>query len=86
MKKEVIVKATRCLFAEGRCLIMGFNAAGKEVFGIGCNPKNKVQWARSGSPKQDLARVKKAYDEHHASAAAEAATIDVNRAERAAGK
>ncbi len=55
-----IVTARRAMFAGPRFVLMGYDAAGKEVFGIGCHPKNGRQWMRSGS-KNDLARVKKEY-------------------------
>jgi len=79
MEKQTIVKASRCIFPGGRFVLMGYNAEGREVFGLGHKAKNAssgIRWARSGSPEQDLAKVKKAYDEWHAQAAAEAATSD----------
>jgi len=66
MEKEIIAYARRCIFPEGRFVLMGYNRAGKEVFGIGHKaktPGSGIRWARSSSPKQDRERVQKAYDE-----------------------
>lgn len=72
-QKQVIVKAARCIFPEGKAVLMGYNAEGKEVFGLGIKAQSAHKWASQGVSKADLERVKREYDKWHAEAAAEAA-------------
>ncbi len=57
-----IVTASRCII-NGKAVLMGYDAQGKELFGIGINAKSVVRWAREGVMKADLKRLKKEYAE-----------------------
>lgn len=54
-----IVKASRCII-QGKAVLMGFDADGKEVFGRGAKPKNIPDWCRQGS-NADLKAIKADY-------------------------
>jgi len=57
-----IVKVARCII-NCKAVLMGFDAQGKELLGIGVHTKNVVRWAREGVSKSDLKRLKKEYAE-----------------------
>src|SRR5436190_1328036 len=57
-----IVTASRCII-NGKAVLMGFDAQGKELFGIGVRTKSVVRWAMEGVSKADLKRLKKQYAE-----------------------
>lgn len=57
-----IVKAARCII-NGKAVLMGFDAQGRELFGIGVHTKSVVRWAMQGVSKADLKRLKKEYAE-----------------------
>ena len=57
-----IVTASRCII-NGKAVLMGFDAQGKELFGIGIHTKNVVRWAMNGVAKSDLKRLKKEHAE-----------------------
>lgn len=55
-----IVKAARCIIG-GKAVLMGFDAKGRELFGIGIHTKSVVRWALQGVSNADLKRLKKEY-------------------------
>lgn len=57
-----IVKASRCII-NGKAVLMGFDAEGRELFGIGVCTKSVVRWALQSVSKSDLMRLKKEYGE-----------------------
>lgn len=57
-----IMKASRCII-HGKAVLMGFDAQGKELFGIGVRTDNVVRWAREGVSKVDLKRLKTRFKE-----------------------
>jgi hypothetical protein len=57
-----IAKASRCII-NGKAVLMGFDAQGKELFGIGIHTKSAVRWALQGVSKSDLKRLRKEYAE-----------------------
>ena len=57
-----IVTASRCII-NGKAVLMGYDAQGKELFGIGIKAKSVVRWARQGLSSADLKRLKKEYTE-----------------------
>jgi len=56
-----IVKASRCIFPGGKAVLMGYDANGKEVFGIGIKTKTVVRWCRAGVSRGDLKRLQREY-------------------------
>jgi hypothetical protein len=56
-----IVKASRCIIND-KAVLMGYDADGKELFGIGIRAKSIVRWARQGS-RADLKRLVKEHAE-----------------------
>ena len=75
MQTAIIVKTSRCII-NGKFVLVGYDANDKFVFGIRHNAKTAasgIAWTRQSDAKTDLAKIKKAYDDYHASAAAEAA-------------
>jgi hypothetical protein len=65
--KFTIVRTTRAIFP-GRCILMGFNASGDFVVGLGCHPKSVYRWARSEQPRADKRQLQVAADELYAAA------------------
>jgi len=57
-----IAKAARCIIG-GKAVLMGFDAQGRELFGIGVHTKSVVRWALQGVSNTDLKRLKRAYAE-----------------------
>lgn len=57
-----IVKAARCIIG-GKAVLMGFDAQGRELFGIGVHTKSVVRWAMQGVSNADHKRLKKEYAE-----------------------
>lgn len=59
-----IVKAARCILPGGRFALMGFDSAGKEVFGLGHRAKDAasgIRWVRAGTGRADLQRIQREY-------------------------
>jgi hypothetical protein len=57
-----IVTASRCII-HGKAVLMGFDAQGRELFGICIHTKSVVRWAMQGVSKSDLKRLRKEYAE-----------------------
>ncbi len=60
--KPTIVTASRCII-DSKAVLMGFDAQGRELFGIGIHTKSVVRWAMQGVSKVDLKRLQKDYAE-----------------------
>lgn len=67
MKKQTIVESNRCII-NGTLVLMGYNSDGKEVF--------RMPIRNSVSSRKDLTTIRKAHDEWHEAAKAEAATTN----------
>ena len=57
-----IVTASRCII-NGKAVLMGYDAQGKELFGIGIKAKSVVRWARQGVSIADLKRLRERFAE-----------------------
>lgn len=80
---RVIVKAARAIMGEGRFVLWGYDAAGKEVFGLGhkaMDTGSGVRWAMARTQSGDLKRIQAAYADHLAE------IEDTERQEKLVGK
>jgi hypothetical protein len=58
-KLPIVHHTARCFLA-GQCVLMAYDADGKEIMGIVCHPKGYAyQWASSGSRAADKRRMEK---------------------------